>query len=131
MTAATQRLDRWLWAARFFKTRQLASAAVKGGKVHVNGVRSKPARAIKPGDQVHVTRGPYTFCVRVNELCERRLSAPRAQELYTESEQSVAERQRLAIQLKSAAAQIVYQPRRPPGRAQRRLRAIKRGSDQS
>jgi len=126
MSEATQRLDRWLWAARFFKTRQLATAAVRGGKVHVNGVRAKPAKGIKAGDHLHITRGPYAFSVHVDGLCEQRVSAKRAQALYTESEQSIADRARMGVQLRSAAAQIMYEPRRPPARTQRRLRAIKR-----
>ncbi|MDH3279738.1 MAG: RNA-binding S4 domain-containing protein [Gammaproteobacteria bacterium] len=130
MPEATQRLDRWLWAARFFKTRQLASEAVKGGKVHVNGARAKPSKAIGPGDRLRITRGPYTYTVHIDALSPRRVSAKQAQALYTESEQSTEARERLAVQLKSAAAQIAYDPHRPPARTQRRLREIKRGTDQ-
>ncbi|MDH3637501.1 MAG: RNA-binding S4 domain-containing protein [Gammaproteobacteria bacterium] len=129
MKETTQRLDRWLWAARFFKTRQLASEAVKGGKVHVNGTRTKPSKAIKSGDQLNITRGPYTLDVCVDKLSERRLAAKPAQALYTESEQSIESRERLAVQLKSVASQISYERGRPPGRIQRRMREFKRGND--
>ncbi len=126
MSDSAQRLDRWLWAARFFKTRQLANEAVRGGKVRTNGVRSKPAKVIKPGDRLTITRGAYTFEVRVDGLSERRVSAPQARALYTESDASKDHRARLALQLKSAATQIDYEHRRPTARVQRRLREFKR-----
>lgn len=121
-----QRLDKWLWAARFFKTRQLAAQAVRGGKVHVNGARCKPAKEITAGDELSISRGPYVFEIRVEGLAAQRQSAKQAQELYTEFEESLAQRQRLALQLKSLASQILYDRRRPAGRNRRQMRSLKR-----
>src|SRR5438552_9453150 len=72
MTDNSMRLDRWLWAARFFKTRALASAAIAGGKAHVNGTRAKSAKQLKVGDALRVRIGPYEWLVTVRALSERR-----------------------------------------------------------
>src|ERR1700712_3236923 len=93
------RLDKWLWAARFFKTRSLATEAVAGGKVEVNGEGGKPAKAIKPGDQVRLRPGPYDLILIVRAWGERRAWASGAQTLSDETEASRAARDRLAIQL--------------------------------
>ena len=88
------RLDKWLWAARFFKTRALAKEAVVGGKVHLNGLRAKPARDVRPGDRLQITRGPERFEIRITGLSERRGSAKTAVTLYEESQDSIARRAR-------------------------------------
>jgi ribosome-associated heat shock protein Hsp15 len=90
------RVDKWLWTARLFKTRALAAAAVRGGRVHVNGVAAKPSREVAPGDQLEVTIGTVRRTLIVRGLAERRVSAPEAARLYDETEQSVAERRRQA-----------------------------------
>jgi ribosome-associated heat shock protein Hsp15 len=87
------RIDKWLWAARFFKTRAQAAQAVAGGLVHVNGQRVKPARQLGIGDQLSITRGQETFLVQVIGLAERRGPASRAQQLYEESEESLRARE--------------------------------------
>ena len=79
---------------RLFKTRALAAAAVRGGRVHVNGVAVKPSREVGPGDQLQITIGPVRRTVIVRGAAERRVSAPEAANLYEETEQSVAERER-------------------------------------
>ena len=84
MEATSVRVDKWLWAARFFKTRALATEAVTGGKVEVNGERVKPARAVKPGDTVSVRLGPYLHDVVVRGLSDKRGPASIAQGLYEE-----------------------------------------------
>lgn len=89
------RLDKWLWATRFFKTRSLAIAAIRGGKVLVDGQRAKPARLLKRGEQLRITKGREVFEVQVVELLERRVAAKLAVKMYLESEQSRAERERL------------------------------------
>ncbi|MFQ5936695.1 MAG: RNA-binding S4 domain-containing protein, partial [Acidiferrobacterales bacterium] len=94
----TVRLDKWLWAARFFKTRPLATEAVTGGKVYVNGVRAKPGRVLSVGDAVTVRRGPYLFDVIVRGLAGRRGPASLAAELYEESKESRENRARVATQ---------------------------------
>ena len=98
------RLDKWLWAARFFKTRALAAEAVEGGKVQVNGERPKRARPLQLGDQVRIRLGPYEHTVAVRALSARRGPAARAAELYEETAASRTAREALAIQLKSLHA---------------------------
>ena len=88
------RIDRWLWTARLFKTRELAAGAVRGGRVHVDGVAVKPSREVAPGDQLEITIGPVRRTVIVRGAVERRVSAADAANLYEETEQSVAERER-------------------------------------
>lgn len=92
----TQRVDRWLWCARFFKTRSLAAQAVRGGKVAVNGARVKPARELSPGDELRVTRGMESYTFRVLATYSRRGPAPEAQAGYEELPESKAERERRA-----------------------------------
>jgi ribosome-associated heat shock protein Hsp15 len=90
------RVDKWLWTARLFKTRSLASEAVKGGRVHINGVAVKPGREVKLGDELEVTVGQSRRTVIVRGSAERRVSAPEAAQLYTETEESISERERQA-----------------------------------
>jgi len=94
------RIDKWLWAARFFKTRSMATEAVDGGKVRVNGERIKPARGVKPGDTLDIDNGSTEWEVVVQALADKRGSAAVAQTLYTETERSIAERQKKAEQRK-------------------------------
>jgi ribosome-associated heat shock protein Hsp15 len=90
------RVDKWLWTARLFKTRTLAADAVKGGRVHVNGVAAKASREIGPGDQLEVSLGRGRRTVIVRGVAERRVAAAEAAKLYDETPQSIAERQRQA-----------------------------------
>ena len=90
-----QRLDRWLWSARFFKTRGLAADAVKNGRVKVKEVRAKPATMVKIGDLIHIRRPPYVHKLIVLGLTSRRVSANLAQELYAETADSIAVREAL------------------------------------
>jgi ribosome-associated heat shock protein Hsp15 len=90
------RIDRWLWTARLFKTRGLAAEAVKGGRVHVNGVAAKPSREVGPGDRLEITVGSWRRTVIVRDTAERRVSAAQAAPLYEETPESVAERERQA-----------------------------------
>jgi ribosome-associated heat shock protein Hsp15 len=94
------RADKWLWAARFYKTRSLAVRAINGGKVHVNGVRIKPARRLAAGDCLSVQKGPYRFIVTVERLARQRRPAPEARELYSESGPSRQAREALSTQLR-------------------------------
>lgn len=103
MTAdsASVRLDKWLWSARFFKTRSIAADAAGGGKVQLNGDRAKPAKLVKIGDQLIVRTGEYQWTVTVLAVSERRGPAVEAQALYEETEQSRRAREEKAAQLKA------------------------------
>ena len=94
------RIDKWLWAARFFKTRSLAAEAVAGGKVEVGGARAKPSRIVRAGDQITVRRGPYEWTVVVKETVRQRGPASEAQQLYSETEESRQRREAVSAQLK-------------------------------
>lgn len=88
------RIDKWLWAARFYKTRSSAQQAIEGGKVKLNGERTKPAKDLKPGDQLSISIGPYDWAITVVGLSAQRGPAPVARLLYEESEESRAARAR-------------------------------------
>ena len=92
--AARQRIDKWLWAARFFKTRSMAATAVDGGKVKWNGQQVKPARELKPGDEIDVVAGEVRWTVIVRGLNGQRRPAPEARLLYEETAESAARRRR-------------------------------------
>ena len=95
------RLDKWLWAARFFKTRALAKAAIEGGKVHCDGVRGKPSRQVQLGMTIQLRQGFTEKTVIVEGLSEQRGPAKEAQALYRETEDSIQKRETLALQRKS------------------------------
>lgn len=114
------RIDKWLWAARFYKTRSLATEAVAGGKVEVNGERAKPAKTVKPGDEINVRVGPYEHTLIVRGLAERRGPASVAQALYEETQASREARERLAGQLAAAPARFVYEDKGRPTKKDRR-----------
>ncbi|MHB8405272.1 MAG: RNA-binding S4 domain-containing protein [Gammaproteobacteria bacterium] len=114
------RLDKWLWCARFFKTRSLAAAAVSGGKVHINGVRVKPAHEVRIGDRLEITRGGERHVVLVRGLSSKRGAAMNAQLLYEETESSRETRSRHA-ELRKLAAQMSPAPARRPDKKSRRL----------
>lgn len=96
----TVRIDKWLWAARFFKTRSMATDAVDGGKIRLNGERIKPARGVKVGDKLDIDNGSTEWEVVVDGLAEQRGSAAIAQTLYTETEESILRREQKAEQRK-------------------------------
>ena len=100
-TSAKLRLDKWLWAARFFKTRSMAADAVSKNRVQVDGQRVKPSRTIAPGTAVAIEKGPYVFEVTVLALNEERRPASEAQGLYEESAESVERRRALAARLRA------------------------------
>ena len=95
------RIDKWLWAARFFKTRSLAAEAIESGKVTINEMRVKPAKAIGVGDRLVIRLGQYHFEIEVLGLSSKRGPAPQAQKLYQESEESRARRAEIAANLKA------------------------------
>jgi ribosome-associated heat shock protein Hsp15 len=124
--AAGMRLDKWLWCARFFKTRSLAATAIRSGKVNVNGERPKPGKTIVVGTELSVRRGPYEYRIRILNLPHGRLSAATAQEVYREEPESIVKREQLALQLRADA---ISQPRthgRPTKRERRQLLQFQR-----
>ena len=121
------RLDKWLWAARFFKTRAKAKEAIDGGKVHVNGQRSKPSKELIEGDRLKITQGYDEKDVVVKALSDQRRNATIAQTLYEETEESVQKRE-LRAEQRRAAGQQVMTPGKP---SKRDRRLIHRFRDQN
>lgn len=119
------RIDKWLWAARFFKTRSLAADAVEAGRVLVDAARVKPARAIAIGDRLDIRIGQYRFEVEVLAFSAKRGPAPEAQKLYRESDESRTQREALAAQLK-AMPQPAFKGR-PTKRDRREIERFKHG----
>jgi ribosome-associated heat shock protein Hsp15 len=118
------RIDAWLWAARFFKTRALAKQAVERGRVALADATLKPSHAVKPGDALRITRGDETFEVAVTALAHKRGSVALAQTLYRESEASVKAREAAREQRRAERAGFTPPPKRPDKRARRLLRAL-------
>ncbi len=119
------RIDKWLWAARFYKTRSLAADAVESGRVLVNEARIKPAKAVAIGDRLDIRIGQYRFDIEVLALSGKRGPAPEAQKLYCESDVSRAQRAALAAQLK-AMPQPAFKGR-PTKRDRREIERFKLG----
>lgn len=121
-SADKTRLDKWLWAARFFKTRALASTAVSGGKVHLNGQRVKPSRPVKLQDCFQIHRGNERFEIIVTDLSSRRGPASTAQALYEETEASRIQRQNDAEKRQLAALQRPVSDVKPNKQERRKIR---------
>lgn len=115
------RIDKWLWAARFFKTRGLAREAIKGGKVQLDGQRVKPGRSLSAGDRLSVRRGDDEIVLTVTDLGDRRLSAVLAKEKYVEDADSVARREAAAARRKLEQQTRAERPRRPDKRERRQI----------
>ena len=115
------RVDKWLWAARFFKTRPVARAAIQGGKVQVNGARTKPSKILNAGDLIRLQRGEDSFTVVVMGISDRRGPAPEAQKLYRETEESRLRRESLAKQRAMERAEHATRERRPDKRQRREI----------
>lgn len=115
------RLDQWLWAARFFKTRALAAEAVEGGKVTLNGARPKRAHPVREGDQLRIRMGPFEHLLRVRGLAARRGPAEVARALYEEDPDGLARREELAARLKAEAAAFSHFEGRPTKKERRAI----------
>jgi ribosome-associated heat shock protein Hsp15 len=126
---ASVRLDKWLWAARFFKTRSVAREAVSGGKVHLNGNRAKPGRSLNPSDELRIQRGEEEFIITVLELSVRRGPAVVARSLYEESEENRVTREQLAEARRLEHQQHNMRERRPDKRQRRRIVSFKNKFD--
>jgi ribosome-associated heat shock protein Hsp15 len=116
------RLDKWLWAARFFKTRSMASQAVTGGKVHVNGQRVKPARMVQIGDELRITKNESIFIVKVLALSGYRRPAVEARLLYKESAESIKTREEESEMRKMTRTGYAAPAGRPGKRDRRKIR---------
>lgn len=114
--AESQRLDKWLWSARFYKTRSLAVEAINGGHVHVNGQRIKPAKTIQVGDMIEITKQQYHWRLEVQALAQRRGPAVEARQLYLENADSIQQREALRAEKKL----ISPAPTKRPDKRQRR-----------
>jgi len=120
------RLDKWLWAARFYKTRALAADAIESGKVEVNGERAKRAKQLQVGDSVKIRLGPYHHLVTVLVLSERRGPAAVAKTMYDENTESRKARETLQLQMKAAQSASGYTPGRPTKKDRRELEKVRR-----
>lgn len=121
------RLDKWLWCARFFKTRGLAAEAIKGGKILVNDERPKPSRTIQPATRLLIKRTPYQFEITVTRLTRARVSSKDVATLYTETAESIKQREVLAAQIKLDAELHPHTHGRPTKRTRRDLIRFKSG----
>ncbi|MDO8863370.1 S4 domain-containing protein [Haliea sp. E1-2-M8] len=119
------RLDKWLWAARFFKTRSLAKAAIEGGKVHLDGQRVKVSKEVAVGDRLQIRQGFDQREVVVEALSDQRRGAPEAQQLYSETEASIAKRESEAAARKAAGGMIDRPAHRPTKKQRRQIHRFK------
>ncbi|MER2473431.1 ribosome-associated heat shock protein Hsp15 [Photorhabdus laumondii] len=115
------RLDKWLWAARFYKTRAIAREMIDGGKVHYNGQRSKPSKLVELGAEIKLRQGNDERIVEVLVLSNHRRGAPEAQQLYQETEASMTNREKMAIARKMNALTMPHPDRRPDKKERRTL----------
>ncbi len=119
------RLDKWLWAARFFKTRSLTKAAIEGGKVQLDGQRVKVSKEVAVGDRLQIRQGWDQREIVVEALSDQRRGAPEAQQLYTETEASVARRESEAAARKAAGGMIDRPAHRPTKKQRRQIHRFK------
>ena|SRR5713101_103294 len=129
-SAVSVRLDKWLWAARFFKTRAEASLAIGAGKVEVNDAKTKRAKILHIGDRIRIRKSPYEFRLTVRVLSEQRGRAVQAATLYEEDPASKAARERLSLQLRIAPTPGYEGKGRPTKRNRRELERL-RGDEES
>ncbi|WP_455483569.1 ribosome-associated heat shock protein Hsp15 [Haemophilus parahaemolyticus] len=115
------RLDKWLWAARFYKTRSIAKAMIEGGKVHYNGQRAKVSKAVEIGATLKLRQGNEEKEIVVTALSDQRRGAPEAQLLYQETEKSVKQREAIAFARKANALSMPHPDRRPNKKERREL----------
>ena len=126
--AGRVRLDKWLWAARFYKTRGLSAEAIDAGRIEVNGDRAKRARLVQIGDRIKIRIGPYEHTVNVLGVSEVRGSAPIAQALYEEEAESRKAREAMAAHVRAMNASTGYDTGRPTKKDRRDIKRV-RGRD--
>jgi ribosome-associated heat shock protein Hsp15 len=115
------RLDKWLWAARFFKTRQIACEAINGGKVHLNGQRTKPGKEIKAGSQLRIHKGALEWDITVRVLATQRRPASEARHFYDETAESIEQREKMAAAQRLERSMLPRTDHRKPNKRQRRM----------
>jgi ribosome-associated heat shock protein Hsp15 len=120
------RLDKWLWAARFYKTRGLSADAIDGGKIEVNGERAKRSRLVQSGDRLKIRIGPYEHVITVKDVSEKRGSAPIAQALYEEDPESRKAREVMAAHVRAMNANTGYESGRPTKKDRREIERLRR-----
>jgi len=123
--ADSQRLDTWLWASRFYKSRKLATEAIKGGHIAVNTQRAKPSKLVKVQDQVRIRKFPQTYVVNIQNLSSKRLSAPLAAEMYKETDNSKTEREEKNLLMKAQRAGVRYDRQKPDKRNRQKMLEVK------
>ncbi len=121
------RVDQWLWAARFFKTRSMAQQALRGGKVNLNNQRAKPAKELRVDDELVITKGDFVYTIKVLGLSHKRLSPALAQALYQETEESRTEREAKLEQKRLERHHEMRPAGRPDKRQRRQIKAFKQG----
>lgn len=119
------RIDKWLWAARFYKTRSLAQQMVEGGKVHVDGQRVKASKPVRVGQVIVLRQGEVQREVEVLALAEKRGSAPQAALLYQETQDSIARREQVSAERRAAIVSAPHPDHRPDKKARRDLRRFR------
>ena len=119
------RLDKWLWAARFYKTRGLSADAIDAGKIEVNGERAKRSRLVQAGDRVRIRMGPYEHLVNVKAVSDRRGSAAIAQGLYEEDPEGKKAREAMAAHVRAMNASTGYESGRPTKKDRREIERLK------
>ena len=120
------RLDKWLWAARFYKTRGLSADAIDAGKIEVNGERAKRSRLVQAGDRIRIKLGPYEHVILVKGVSEKRGSAPIAQALYEEDPESKKAREVMAAHVRAMNAGTWHDSGRPTKKDRREIERLKR-----
>jgi ribosome-associated heat shock protein Hsp15 len=121
----SQRLDKWLWAARFFKTRPLAVEAINGGRVHVDGQRAKPSRTVRPGTRLSIHKGQLEWQIQVAAVSKQRRPAAEAAKLFVEDESSRVKRQEMVQERRTMGTAARAEPGRPTKRDRRRLNELR------
>ena len=124
--AGRVRLDKWLWAARFYKTRGLSADAIDAGKIEVNGERAKRARLVQAGDRIRIRMGPYEYVITIKGVSEKRGSAQIAQALYEEDAESKKGREVMAAHVRAMNANTGYESGRPTKKDRREIERLKR-----
>ncbi len=129
-SAEAVRLDKWLWAARFYKTRAIARERVEGGKVHYNGQRSKPGKIVEPDAELTLRQGNDERTIIILAVSDKRGPASEAQQMYAETPQSIEKREKIALARKMNALTMPHPDRRPDKKERRDLMKFKNSGDE-